>query len=80
MIELTLEDFILWAVCVPLVGVGIYTVMASLRHRSDGKRAKNDVIHCRVCGHLYQDRSREKSPVCPECHRANDRGRSRRLG
>lgn len=80
MIELTLEDFILWAIGVPLVGIAVYTVFVGLSRRSHIRAAKNQVITCRVCGHIYQDRSREKSPPCPQCGRANDRGRSRRLG
>jgi len=75
MIELTLEDFILWAISVPLVGIGLYTLFVGLRRRSKIRAAKVNVLCCRVCGHLYQDRSREKFPVCPECGRPNERGR-----
>ena len=80
MIELTLEDFILWVISTPLVGIGFYTLFVGLYRRSQKRKARNNVICCRVCGYIYQDRSREQAPVCPECHRANDRGRSRRLG
>ncbi len=80
MIELTLEEFILWVVCGPLVGIGLYCVFVGLSRRSRKKKAKNNVICCRVCGHLYQDWTREPAPRCPGCDRANDRGRSRRLG
>lgn len=80
MIELTLEEFILWVVCTPIVGIGLYTAFMGLRSSSRVRKAKNHVISCRGCGHLYQDRSRDKDPVCPNCGRANERGRSRRLG
>ena len=80
MIELTLEDFLMWVVGAPLVGVGLYTLLAGLRRKYKARKAKNNVISCRVCGHLYQDSSSEKCPACPDCGRINDRGRSRRLG
>lgn len=80
MIELTMEEFVLWAVCVPLLGIGIYSAVAGYRRRARARQARHNIIRCRVCGHLYQDRSRERFPPCPECRRPNDRGRSRRLG
>ena len=80
MIELTWEDFLMWAISIPLVAIGLYTVIVGLGNRAKVKKAKNSVICCRVCGHLYQDPSNEKFPICSECGRANDRGRSRRLG
>lgn len=80
MIELTLEDFFLWMVGAPIVFLGLYSILVGASRRSRNKKARNNVINCRVCSYVYQDRSKEKSPICPACDRANDRGRSRRLG
>lgn len=80
MIDLTMEELILWMISVPIVMVGLFTLISSLRHRASLRAARRHIVSCRVCGHLYMDRSHERSPLCPECGRANERGRSRRLG
>jgi len=80
MIDLTMEEFILWMISVPIVMVGISFVLMALRRRSSVRAARQITVTCRVCGCLYHDVSQERDPVCPECGRTNDRGRSRRLG
>ncbi len=80
MIELTMEEFILWVIGIPLLGIGFYTLIAGIRHRAAIRAARQLVLSCRACGTLYPDRSREKFPKCPYCGRPNERGRSRRLG
>lgn len=80
MIELTMEEFILWVIGVPLLSIGFYTLFAGIKRRSAIRARKAQIVRCRACGHVYQDRSRDRSPECPECSRSNDRGDSRRLG
>ena len=80
MIDLTIEELILWMISVPIVLVGMFTLISSLKRRASRRVARHHIVSCRVCGHLYMDRSRERDPHCPECGRANGRGRSRRLG
>ncbi len=80
MIDLTMEEFILWMICVPILMVGFYTVAGSLQRRASQRQARRHIVICRVCGYLYHDRSRSRGPRCPECGRSNERGRSRRLG
>lgn len=80
MIELTIEDFILWMISLPMVMIGLHAIWANMKRRASINSARRHIVNCRVCGNLYQDRSRERHPACPECGRANQRGRSRRLG
>lgn len=80
MIELTLEEFLLWVVGVAMLIIGFYTLGAAIKRRSTIRARRLQIIRCRACGHVYQNRSRDRSPECPECGRANDRGDSRRLG
>jgi len=80
MIELTMEEFILWVIGVPILGVIFYSLIAGIRRSAKIRANRLQIVSCRVCGNLYKDRSRERSPDCPECGRANDRGESRRLG
>ncbi|MBT8036023.1 MAG: hypothetical protein KJO21_00635 [Verrucomicrobiae bacterium] len=80
MIELTMEEFMLWVIGVPILVIGFYGIIAGLKRRAAIRTAQSQIVCCRVCGHLYRDRSRERSPQCPGCGRANHRGESRRLG
>ena len=80
MIDMTMEDFLLWVIGVPMVGIALVTLIAGMRQRARKRGLKQQIVRCRICGHLYKDKSREKFPDCPECESMNERGRSRRLG
>ena len=80
MIDLTMEDFILWMIGVPLVGIGLVTLISGMKRRARKRGLRQQIVRCRVCGHLYKDKSRDKFPECPECDSVNERGKSRRLG
>ena len=80
MIELTLEELSLWLLAVPLLGIGMVVFLATLNRRAKVRLRKREIVTCRVCGHVYKDRTKERRPECPECGRPNDRGDSRRLG
>ena len=80
MIDLTMEDFILWMISVPMVIVGLFTFLSLLKRRAAKKLTRRHIVNCRICGNLYVDRTREFSPSCPECGRANERGRSKKFG
>jgi rRNA maturation endonuclease Nob1 len=80
MIDLTMEEFALWLVGVPLLGIGFAVFMAVLGRRTKIRARKREIVTCGVCGHIYKDTSKERLPECPECGRSNNRGNSRRLG
>lgn len=80
MIELTFEEFCLWVVGVPLLGVGIYCFFSALKYRALAARQRQGMMRCRVCGNMYRELRREKIVECPQCGAANEKGRSRRLG
>ena len=75
-----MEEFLLWGVGIPLVAVALVTVIAGFRRRGRKRGLRLEIIRCRICGHLYKDKTRERFPGCPECGSANERGKSRRLG
>lgn len=80
MIDLTMEEFALWLVGVPLLGIGFAVFMAVLGRRTKIRARKREIVTCGVCGHIYKDASKQRLPECPECGRSNNRGNSRRLG
>ena len=79
MIELTLEELALWLLGVPLLGIGLAVFLAYLNRRSRIRLRKREIVTCRVCGHVYKDKTKERHSLCPECGRANERGLPRRL-
>jgi len=80
MIDLALEEFILWIISVPMVVVGCMVFISGWRRRAVLKAARRHIVTCHVCGFIYQDRGRDRAPACPECGRANERGPTKRLG
>ena len=80
MIDLSFEELILWIISVPIVMVGCIVIISRLRRRAVLKSVRRHIVTCHVCGFIYQDRSRDRAPECPECGRANERGPSKRLG
>lgn len=80
MIELSIEDFILWVVGLPIVVIGLYFLLLGLQSRRNKRNSSRQLIRCRGCGVLFQDKTREKRPVCPDCGRKNDRGSSTKFG
>jgi len=71
MIELNLVEFV-----VAVIGVSLAWIVGSAMHSrwSEAKALRQALKHrvaCRLCGHVFEDRSREEFPQCPECGAAN---------
>ena len=80
MIELTIEELILWMVGGPLLGILLYSFFSALTRNASIRQSKNQIVKCEVCGYLSKPPVTEKFPLCAKCGRKNDRGESRRLG
>lgn len=80
MIDLTMEDFLLWVIALPMVGIGVVTLLRGMTMRARKRSLQQEIIRCRICGYLFKDKGREKYCACPECESMNERGKSRRLG
>ena len=79
MIDLTMEEFLLWVIGVPMIGIAVVTLLRGMGMRARRRSLRQEIIRCRICGHLYKDKTRDKFCPCPECESLNERGRSRRL-
>lgn len=80
MIELTMEDLLLWMLGVPLISIGIYSLFSALRTHKTEKKESAEISSCRICGHLFRERRRDKIVDCPACGCKTERARTRRLG
>jgi len=78
--EFPLSEFVLWALVIPMVLVGGFTLISRMSRRGVECRALRHRIVCRLCAHAFEDHSSERTPECPVCKALNERGRDRRLG
>lgn len=78
--DLTLADFVLFALfgCCALV-MGLTVVSRTLHARSESRSLARRVV-CRLCLHAFEDSGHGRIVHCPLCGAANEKGRSRRLG
>lgn len=78
--ELTLADFVLFAVFGSCALVVAFTVISRTLHARSESRALAQRVICRLCLHAFEDTGHVGIVTCPHCGAANEKGRSRRLG
>ncbi len=78
--ELTLADFVLFALVGAGVMVVVFTVISRTFHARAETRSLKKRVVCRLCLYAFEDSSGHKIVHCPHCGAASERGRSRRLG
>jgi predicted RNA-binding Zn-ribbon protein involved in translation (DUF1610 family) len=71
--ELTLADFVLYAVLGSFALVPIFSVISRTLHARTEKRALKNRVICRLCLHAFEDRSHTSSVHCPACGAVNER-------
>ena len=78
--ELTIADFVLFAVFGSCALVVAFTVISRTLHVRSESRALSHRVICRLCLLAFEDSGHGKIVDCPRCGAANEKGRSRRLG
>lgn len=78
--ELTLADFVFYAVLGAFVVVPVIAIGSRLLHNRVERRSLGNRIVCRLCLHAFEDTNPVKMVSCPACGALNEKGRSRRLG
>jgi len=78
--ELSIAEFVVLILVGSCTMVLLCTLVSRTLHaRSEGRSLAHRVI-CRLCLHAFEDATHGKIVHCPQCHAANEKGRSRRLG
>jgi hypothetical protein len=75
MIELTLQELAAGVVGASLVVVCGAVWISRWSNANAERRGVRHRLVCRLCQHVWEDRSRERHPVCPACGAANARRR-----
>ena len=78
--ELGLADFVWLIVFASCTLVLVCAVVSRTLHNRSESRSLSRRVVCRLCLHAFEDSGRSKIVNCPQCHAANEKGRSRRLG
>ena len=78
MIELTLEDLAVGVVGGALVVVCGAVWVSRWSNANAARRGVKFRMECRLCRHVWEDRSGERDLDCPQCGATNRRGRGHR--
>ncbi len=80
MIEINFEELALVIVTGLLLLIAFLLLVHSSRERRYKKKRYYQIVHCPVCGEIFDDRSAEKTPNCVGCGRKTLRGYDKSLG
>jgi len=79
-IEVTLEELALTFLTFTLVFIAFSSLSTRLSEALRRSRIARIRLTCRVCGFIWEDRSKDSIVDCPQCECKAKRGRDRRLG
>lgn len=80
MLEISFQDMAISVLALAMLMVGFLLLGRRSTMRQRGRRAQREILRCDVCGFLYKDVGPERIIPCPQCGRANQRGRDKSLG
>jgi hypothetical protein len=72
MIQVSLTNLVLLGMAVGVVMLGCIWVVAVWRDRRYENRIRQDLVCCRICGHVYENAERRPVSACPQCGSLNE--------
>ena len=72
MINVTLTTLVLLGMAAGVVLLGVIWLIAVLRERRGENLARQDLVGCRICGHVYENAERRPVSACPHCGSLNE--------
>jgi prepilin signal peptidase PulO-like enzyme (type II secretory pathway) len=73
MIHITLPGFIILYLLGLISGIFVLWLIGEVTRFRELRRVRKSRTLCRVCGVIYEDRSKNPLPVCPVCKHPNER-------
>lgn len=77
MVELTFQELAIGVVGASLLVICGAVWVSRWSNANARRRGTRFRMVCRLCRHVWEDRSREKFPVCPSCGAGNRRKQGR---
>jgi hypothetical protein len=72
MIQVTLTTLVLLGMAVGVALLGVIWLCAVWRERRGENRTRQDLVCCRICGHVYENADRRPVSACPQCGSLNE--------
>ena len=72
MIQVTLSSLLLLGMAVGVALLGGFWVVAVWLERRTENRARQDLVSCRICGHVYENTDKRNVTACPRCGSLNE--------
>jgi len=72
MIHVSLTTLLLLGMALGIGLLGFIWLVAVWGERRKEGRAREDLVHCRICGHIYENGQRKSVTACPKCGSQNE--------
>jgi hypothetical protein len=76
MIPVSLSTLVLLGMGFGIALLGVLWLIAIWREKRDERRASANLVHCRICGNIYEN-SKQKISACPSCGSLNESSQPR---
>jgi DNA-directed RNA polymerase subunit RPC12/RpoP len=72
MIQVSLTNLILLGMTAAVSMLTLFWMVAVIKQRRHEKMARQDLIHCRICGSIFENSAKLKVMHCPSCGSQNE--------
>lgn len=72
MIPVPLSILVMLGMAVGIAILGTLWLIAVWHERREERRARADLVHCRICGKIYENTEEKKVTACPACGSLNE--------
>jgi hypothetical protein len=77
MISVSLSALLFWGMFLGVTVLGISWVVSVWHERRRERLTRTNLVHCRICGHIYKNEDGGKISACPACGSLNEAVRPR---
>ena len=72
MIQVTLTTLVLLGMAIGVALLGGIWLSAVWRERREENRTRQDLVCCRICGHVYENAEKRPVSACTQCGSLNE--------
>lgn len=72
MIQVTLTTLVLLGMAVGVFLLGCIWLAAVWHERREERKIRQDLVGCRICGHVYENTDKRPVSACPQCGSLNE--------
>ncbi|HSJ03785.1 MAG: hypothetical protein ACAI34_25590 [Verrucomicrobium sp.] len=72
MIHVSLTTLLLLGMAAGITLLGVFWLIAVCVERRQESRLREDLVLCRICGHIYENGEKKPVTACPKCGSLNE--------